>query len=44
MQELDKNRMPEHIAIICDGNGRWAKRDFSQELWDIEKVDLILGI
>ena len=26
MQELDKNRMPEHIAIICDGNGRWAKK------------------
>ena len=26
MQELDKNRMPKHIAIICDGNGRWAKK------------------
>ncbi len=26
MQELDKNRIPEHIAIICDGNGRWAKK------------------
>ncbi|MBM3414023.1 MAG: isoprenyl transferase [Bacteroidetes bacterium] len=22
---LDKNRMPRHIAIIMDGNGRWAK-------------------
>ncbi len=22
--ELDKNRIPEHIAIIMDGNGRWA--------------------
>ena len=22
---LDKNRIPEHIAIIMDGNGRWAK-------------------
>jgi di-trans,poly-cis-decaprenylcistransferase len=22
--ELDKNRMPQHIAIIMDGNGRWA--------------------
>ena len=21
---LDKNRIPEHIAIIMDGNGRWA--------------------
>lgn len=22
---LDKNRMPLHVAIIMDGNGRWAK-------------------
>ena len=25
MPELDKNRIPAHIAIILDGNGRWAK-------------------
>ncbi len=25
MIELDHNRIPEHIAIIMDGNGRWAK-------------------
>lgn len=24
MAELDMNRMPQHIAIIMDGNGRWA--------------------
>ena len=23
--ELDKNNIPKHIAIIMDGNGRWAK-------------------
>ncbi|MBD7910444.1 isoprenyl transferase [Clostridium cibarium] len=23
--EIDMNRIPEHIAIIMDGNGRWAK-------------------
>lgn len=23
--EIDFNRLPEHIAIIMDGNGRWAK-------------------
>lgn len=25
-QELDPNLMPKHVAIIMDGNGRWAKR------------------
>lgn len=24
--ELDPNRIPQHIAIIMDGNGRWAKK------------------
>ena len=23
---LDKNRLPKHLAIIMDGNGRWAKQ------------------
>jgi undecaprenyl diphosphate synthase len=26
LSKLDKNRIPEHVAIIMDGNGRWAKR------------------
>ena len=25
-QSIDPARMPEHIAIIMDGNGRWARR------------------
>lgn len=25
-QQIDPARMPRHIAIILDGNGRWAKR------------------
>lgn len=25
MKKIDRNRMPRHIAIIMDGNGRWAK-------------------
>ena len=25
-QEIDKRRIPEHIAIIMDGNGRWATK------------------
>lgn len=26
LEEIDRNRMPRHIAIIMDGNGRWANR------------------
>ena len=26
LEELDKNKMPRHLAIIMDGNGRWAKQ------------------
>ncbi len=25
LKQIDKNRLPKHIAIIMDGNGRWAK-------------------
>lgn len=25
-EQIDKNRVPAHIAIIMDGNGRWAKQ------------------
>ena len=24
--DLDRERLPEHVAVIMDGNGRWAKR------------------
>ena len=24
--ELDMDKIPEHVAIIMDGNGRWATR------------------
>lgn len=26
MKELDPNNIPKHVAIIMDGNGRWAKQ------------------
>ena len=26
LEKIDRNRLPKHIAIIMDGNGRWAKQ------------------
>lgn len=26
IEQIDKSRLPRHIAIIMDGNGRWAKQ------------------
>ena len=25
IDDIDKSRLPQHVAIIMDGNGRWAK-------------------
>ena len=25
-EQIDKSRVPAHVAIIMDGNGRWAKQ------------------
>lgn len=25
LANIDKNKLPEHVAVIMDGNGRWAK-------------------
>ncbi len=32
---LNKDRMPVHVAIIMDGNGRWAKKEVFRDLQDI---------
>ncbi|MBC5837167.1 isoprenyl transferase [Flavobacterium muglaense] len=26
LDKIDKNKLPQHLAIIMDGNGRWAKQ------------------
>ena len=33
LQQIDKNRLPRHIAIIMDGNGRWAKEQGQDRLF-----------
>lgn len=33
LDQIDKNRLPRHIAIIMDGNGRWAKEQGQDRLF-----------
>jgi undecaprenyl diphosphate synthase len=33
LEKIDKNRLPRHIAIIMDGNGRWAKEQGQDRLY-----------
>lgn len=33
LDQIDKGRMPRHIAIIMDGNGRWAKEQGQDRLF-----------
>jgi len=32
MHRIDKARLPQHVAIIMDGNGRWAKKNALKRL------------
>ena len=31
--QLDMNRIPQHVAVIMDGNGRWAKEKGQERLF-----------
>lgn len=33
LEKIDKNRLPRHIAIIMDGNGRWAQEKGQDRLF-----------
>lgn len=35
-EQIDKSRLPKHIAIIMDGNGRWAKKMGNQRIFGHE--------
>ncbi len=35
--ELDPDRMPKHVAVIMDGNGRWAKKRLLNRIKGHEK-------
>jgi undecaprenyl diphosphate synthase len=47
-EQIDLTRLPEHIAIIMDGNGRWAKnqgkfRNFGHEHGVVSVKDIVEG-
>lgn len=47
-EQIDLSRLPEHIAIIMDGNGRWAKnqgkfRVFGHESGVLSVKDIVEG-
>ena len=33
IKKIDKSRLPAHVAIIMDGNGRWAKKRHLPRVW-----------
>ena len=36
--QIDIDKLPEHIAVIMDGNGRWAKAQGKPRVLDIGMV------
>ncbi len=35
--ELDLERLPRHVAIIMDGNGRWARQKVRNRIFGHKK-------
>ena len=45
INEIDKNRLPNHVAVIMDGNGRWAKqRNLDRSMGHVEGVNTVRRI
>lgn len=45
INEIDTNRLPKHVAIIMDGNGRWAKsRNLDRSEGHVEGVNTVRKI
>ncbi len=38
LETLDEERLPRHVAVIMDGNGRWAKRRYKDRLFGHESA------
>lgn len=45
IKQVDCNRLPKHVAVIMDGNGRWAKqRNLDRSYGHIEGVKAVRNI
>lgn len=44
-EQIDRTRLPEHVAVIMDGNGRWAKqRNLDRSMGHVEGVNTVRRI
>lgn len=45
VEKIDKTRLPKHVAVIMDGNGRWAKqRGLDRSMGHVEGVNTVRRI
>jgi len=45
LEKIDKDRIPNHVAIIMDGNGRWAKqRDLDRTFGHREGINSVRDV
>lgn len=45
INQIDKNRIPRHVAVIMDGNGRWAKaRGLERSAGHVQGVTTVRNI
>ena len=45
VENIDKTRLPKHVAVIMDGNGRWAKqRGLDRSMGHVEGVNTVRRI
>ena len=45
VEKIDSSRLPAHVAVIMDGNGRWAKqRGLDRSMGHVEGVNTVRRI
>ena len=36
-EQINKEKLPKHVAVIMDGNGRWAQKKGNKKIFDHKK-------